>query len=100
MTNNSDKIIIIIIKQHLFQGPKNFTCIHGPKSSQQAYDAELLGTSLVIQLLKKLPCNAKDAGLIPGQGSKIPHMVEQLSHMLQLESLCAATKIPCDATKT
>ena len=26
-----------------------------------------------------LPCNAGDVGLIPGQGTKIPHVVEQLS---------------------
>ena len=84
MTNNSDKIIIIIIKQHLFQGPKNFTCIHGPKSSQQDYDAELLGTSLVIQLLKNLPFNAKDAdkqpdepsGRVLGTGASVPVKLE------------------------
>ena len=30
-------------------------------------------------LVKNLPCNAEDAGLIPGQGTKIPHVTEQLS---------------------
>ena len=29
--------------------------------------------------VKNLPCNGGDAGLIPGQGTKIPHIVEQLS---------------------
>ena len=33
------------------------------------------------------PCNAEDMGLIPGQGTKIPHAAEQLS-------LCAATTEP------
>ena len=35
-------------------------------------------------VVKNLPSNAGDAGLIPGWGTKIPHAVEQLS-------LCAAT---------
>ena len=30
-------------------------------------------------MVKNLPCNAGDAGLIPGWGTKIPHAVEQLS---------------------
>ena len=29
--------------------------------------------------VKSLPCNAGDVGLIPGQGTKIPHATEQLS---------------------
>ena len=29
--------------------------------------------------VKNLPCSAKDAGLISGQGTKIPHATEQLS---------------------
>ena len=33
---------------------------------------------------KNLPCNAGDEGLIPSQGAKIPHAMEQLS-------LCATT---------
>ena len=28
--------------------------------------------------VKNLPCSAGDAGLIPGQGTKVPHAVEQL----------------------
>ena len=30
-------------------------------------------------VVKNLPCNAGDGGLIPGQGSKIPHAAKQLS---------------------
>ena len=30
-------------------------------------------------VVKNLPCNAEDAGLIPGLGTKIPHAAEQLS---------------------
>ena len=30
-------------------------------------------------VVKNPPCNAGDAGLIPGQGTKIPHAVGQLS---------------------
>ena len=39
------------------------------------------GTSLVVQLLldQNPPSNAGDAGSIPGQGTKIPHAVGQLS---------------------
>jgi len=39
-------------------------------------------------MVKNLPCNAGDAGLIPGQGTKISHAI----HVLQLESPWAATK--------
>ena len=30
-------------------------------------------------VVKNLPCNAGDVGLIPGQGTKIPHAWNQLS---------------------
>ena len=30
-------------------------------------------------MIKNLPFNVGDAGLIPGQGTKIPHAAEQLS---------------------
>ena len=30
-------------------------------------------------LVKNLPCNARDAGSIPGQGTKISHAMEQLN---------------------
>ena len=30
-------------------------------------------------VIKHLPCNAGDVGLIPGWGTRIPHAVEQLS---------------------
>ena len=48
---------------------------------------ESLGTSLMVQWLKNLPCNAGVVGLIPGWGSKIPHTTGQLS-------LCAMTTEP------
>lgn len=43
-------------------------------------------------VVKRLPCNAGDTGLIPGQGTKIPHATRQPSpltrswkaYMLQL----------------
>ena len=42
-------------------------------------------------VIKNLPCNAGDVGSIPGQGTKIPHALEQLS-------LCAtATEPTCSA---
>ena len=31
-------------------------------------------------VVKNLPCNAGDAGLSSGQGTKIPQTVEQVSH--------------------
>ena len=33
------------------------------------------GTSLVVQWLRLCASNAKDEGLIPGQGTKIPHAI-------------------------
>ena len=51
-------------------------------------------------MVKNLPCNAVDAGLIPGQGTKIPHAVGQLSPLAartepaSLESPCTAAKDP------
>ena len=38
-------------------------------------------------MVENPPCNAGDASLIPGQGTKIPHVVGQLSP-------CAATTEP------
>ena len=38
-------------------------------------------------MVKTLPSNAGDSGLIPGQGTKIPHAAGQLSP-------CAATTEP------
>ena len=32
-------------------------------------------------MAKSLPCNARDTGLIPGWGTKIPHVVGQLSQL-------------------
>ena len=58
-------------------------------------------------MVKNPPSNARDVGLIPGWGTKIPHTAGQLSphaatteltryraHMPQLESPCAATTKP------
>ena len=45
-------------------------------------------------VVKNLPSNAGDAGLIPGQGTKNPHVAEQLSQCTtrelepQIERLC------------
>ena len=38
-------------------------------------------------MVKNLPANAGDTGLIPGPGTKIPHAVEQLN-------LCTTTTEP------
>ena len=44
-------------------------------------------------VVKNLPSNAGDSGSIPGQGTKIPHVVGQLSpHTTTRESPHAATK--------
>ena len=59
------------------------------------------GTSLVVP---NLPCNAGDAGLIPGQGTKIPHATGQLN-LYALKAGChnysqgAATRDLHDKTK-
>ena len=57
-------------------------------------------------MVKNLPSNAGDTGLIPGQGTKMPHSAGQLSpHTLQpahhnLRDACAPQgKIPHAATK-
>ena len=49
-------------------------------------------TSLVIWWLKNPPCNAGNAGSIPGQGTKNPHAAELLS-------LCAITREPVGHNK-
>ena len=38
-----------------------------------------MGTSLVVQWLRICIANAKDTGSIPGQGTRIPHAMGQLS---------------------
>ena len=57
--------------------------------------------------VKSLPCNVGHAGLIPGWGTKIPHVLQQLSRVLQLLSPRATTRVHVlwwkplhDATKT
>ena len=58
-------------------------------------------------VVKNPPCNAGDAGSIPGWGSKIPYASEQLSlsatttettcseaHIPELENPCTTTKDP------
>ena len=51
--------------------------------------------------VENLPCNAGDMSSIPGQGTKIPDAVEQLSQCATTaeparynQSLCATTKDP------
>ena len=51
-------------------------------------------------VVKNLPSNAGDAGLIPVWGTRIPHAVGQLSLHAATKIPCAATKIPRAATKT
>ena len=64
-------------------------------------------------MLKNLPCNAGDLGLIPGRGTRIPHAVEQLSPSAtttepahsrapapKVEGPCAHRKIAHNAAKT
>ena len=73
-----------------------------------------MGTSLVGgPVVKNPPWNAEDTGSVAGQGTKIPHAVEQLSwHAITTEPtlqnwVCGpqwkipheAVKIPCAATK-
>ena len=56
-------------------------------------------------MVQNLPCNAGDVGSIPGRGTKIPHVMEQLcsstasakpmhfgAHTSQLKSPCSTTK--------
>ena len=43
-------------------------------------------------MVKNLPSNVGDMGLIPGQGTKIPHALGQLS-------LCTARKTQCSQNK-
>ena len=48
-------------------------------------------------MVKNPPCNAGRMGLIPGQGTKIPHAARQLSRVPQPResTACAATKTQC-----
>ena len=68
-----------------------------------------------VPVVKNPPCNARDVGSIPGQGTKIPYAMGRLSPGTtttelvcepHLESSCAsndlhdAMKIPCATTQT
>ena len=47
-------------------------------------------------MVKNLPGNAEDMGSIPGQGTKIPHALEQLSrHLTTRESVCSNQDPAC-----
>ena len=48
--------------------------------------------------VKNPPCNAGDTGLIPGQGTKIPHAKGQLESLAQIPR--DSTKVPRATTKT
>ena len=63
-------------------------------------------------MVKNLPCNAGDSGLIPGWGTKIPHAAGQLSlsttnteplhsgvYILQLEREAHVSQLRHDAAK-
>ena len=59
-----------------------------------------VGTSLVVQWLRIQPANAGDTGLIPGQGTKIPH-AHVPHYWAQVPcSPYAAAKISCATTET
>ena len=46
-------------------------------------------------MVKNLPSNAGDVGLIPGQGTKIPHSVGQLSlHAAITEPVLSGARVP------
>ena len=50
--------------------------------------------------VKNLPCITGDESSTPGQGTKIPHALEQLSlHVTTRDSLCTTTKEPHVATR-
>ena len=44
-------------------------------------------------MVKNLPCNAENVGLIPGWGTKISHAAEQLSPGTQLENPGTTTRV-------
>ena len=43
-------------------------------------------------MVKNLPFNAGDAGLIPGRGTKTPHDAEQLSLSITMKTLHTTAK--------
>ena len=46
-------------------------------------------------VVKNLPCNAGVTGLIPGQGTKIPHATEKLSPRAStIEPRCSGAHVP------
>ena len=47
-------------------------------------------------MVKNLPCNAGDVGLIPGQGTKISCAEEQQVHVPKLLNLCVQEPV-CDS---
>ena len=46
-------------------------------------------------VIKSLPCNAGEVGLIPDQETKIPHAKKQLSaHVVTAEPVCCGAHVP------
>ena len=46
----------------------------------------------MVQGIKNLPCSAGDVGLIPGEGSKVPHAAEKLGLHAELLGPFARTR--------
>ena len=77
-----------------------FDCEIWPIPFLKTYD---LGDFLGGPVVKNPPCNAEDVRLMPGQGIKIPHAIEQLSpHAVITERCTSCTsqrESPCTAMK-
>ena len=60
---------------HQWSQGKGRLCLTVATDAQEGAAGNFLGGLMV----KSLPCNPGDTSLIPGQGTKIPHQMEQLS---------------------
>ena len=40
-------------------------------------------------MVRNIPCNAEDAGLIPAPGSQVPHVLGQLSSHTATQTQCS-----------
>ena len=103
---NKNKLKKILLSPECYFCQQQFLTVFGSKISLKLYK-EGLPSLHGGPVVKNLPCNTRDTGLIPGQETEVPHVAGQLrspaattepkrsrAHALQLERPHAATKDP------
>ena len=79
------------------QTTERYWCLKGPSKKRMirwSLSGDLPGGPVV----KNLPCSSGGVGLIPGQGTKIPHAAEQLNQWTTTTESCTLCS-QCVSTK-